>query len=274
VDGSVSLAGVAFLRFLGGLVTGFLRYLGEVAILTGGIAESFVKGKIRWRIVMQHIVEIGYRSQPVVMVTGAFTGAVLAAQSLFQFAALNMETGAGALVSVAMLRELGPSVTALMLAGRVGAAMAAEIGTMTVTEQVDALRSMGVHPVDYLVTPRVIAMVIAIPLLIGESAALGIGASVLVGTGPFNVNPAYWMSQMTKHTDLTDVSISLIKGLVFGLLIVAISCHQGLRANGGAVGVGRSTTRAMVYSALAILIVNFFLTLLLNMIFPAGLNRY
>jgi len=120
----------------------------------------------------------------------------------------------------------------------------------------------------------VIAMVIAIPLLIGESAALGIGASVLVGTGPFNVNPAYWMSQMGKHTDLTDVSISLIKGLVFGLLIVSISCHQGLRASGGAVGVGRSTTRAMVYSALAILIFNFFLTLLLNMIFPAGLNRY
>ncbi|WP_341403428.1 MlaE family ABC transporter permease [Luteolibacter soli] len=265
---------MAFLQFLGGLVTGFLRYLGEVSILVSGISESFVKGKIRWRIVMQQIVEIGYRSQPVVMVTGAFTGAVLAAQSLFQFSVLNMETGAGALVSVAMLRELGPSVTALMLAGRVGAAMAAEIGTMQVTEQVDALRSMGVHPVDYLVTPRVIAMVLAIPLLIGESAALGIGASVIVGTGPFNVNPAYWMSQMTKHTDLTDVSISLIKGLVFGLLIVAISCHQGLRASGGAVGVGRSTTRAMVYSALAILIVNFFLTLLLNMIFPAGLTRY
>ncbi|MEK7950013.1 ABC transporter permease [Luteolibacter sp. Y139] len=270
----VSLTVVAFLQFLGGLVTGFLRYLGEVSILVSGISESFVKGKIRWRIVMQQIVEIGYRSQPVVMVTGAFTGAVLAAQSLFQFSVLNMETGAGALVSVAMLRELGPSVTALMLAGRVGAAMAAEIGTMQVTEQVDALRSMGVHPVDYLVTPRVIAMVLAIPLLIGESAALGIGASVIVGTGPFNVNPAYWMSQMTKHTDLTDVSISLIKGLVFGLLIVAISCHQGLRASGGAVGVGRSTTRAMVYSALAILIVNFFLTLLLNMIFPAGLTRY
>lgn len=270
---SVSLAGVAFLRFLGGLVTGFLRYLGEVSLLIGQIAESLVKGKIRWRIVMQQIVEIGHRSQPVVMVTGAFTGAVLAAQSLFQFSTLNMETGAGALVSVAMLRELGPSVTALMLAGRVGAAMAAEIGTMQVTEQVDALRSMGVHPVDYLVTPRVIAMIIAIPLLIGESAALGIGASVLVGTGPFNVNQAYWMSQMGKHTDLTDVSFALIKGLFFGLLIVSISCHQGLRASGGAVGVGRSTTRAMVYSALAILVVNFFLTLLLNMVFPAGMNR-
>jgi phospholipid/cholesterol/gamma-HCH transport system permease protein len=237
---------VGFLRLLGALVSGFLSYLGEVAMLVGAIAESLVRGKIRARLVMQQIAEIGYRSQPVVMVTGAFTGAVLAAQSLFQFSALNMETGAGALVSVAMLRELGPSVTALMLAGRVGAAMAAEIGTMKVTEQVDALRSMSVHPVDYLVTPRVIAMLIAMPLLIGESAALGILASVAVGTGPFNVNAAYWMDQMGKHTDLSDIVIALVKGLVFGLLIVAISCHQGLNASGGAVGVGRSTTRAMV----------------------------
>jgi phospholipid/cholesterol/gamma-HCH transport system permease protein len=264
---------VGFFRLIGGLVIGFLQYLGEVVLLFGQIAGSLATGKIRWRMVMQQIVEIGHRSQPVVMVTGAFTGAVLAAQSLFQFSTLNMETGAGALVSVAMLRELGPSITALMLAGRVGAAMAAEIGTMKVTEQVDALRSMAVHPVDYLVTPRVIAMLVAMPLLIGESAALGILASVAVGTGPFNVNPAYWMDQMGKYTDLSDIIIALIKGGVFGLLIVGISCHQGLKASNGAVGVGRGTTNAMVYSALAILVVNFFLTLLMNVIFPAGLGR-
>lgn len=262
-----------FTRLLGHSIAGFFRYLGEVALLVGQIRASLTAGGIRWRMVLEQIVEIGHRSQPVVMVTGAFTGAVLAAQSLFQFSTLNMETGAGALVSVAMLRELGPSITALMLAGRVGAAMAAEIGTMKVTEQVDALRSMGVHPVDYLVTPRVIAMLVAMPLLIGESAALGIIASVLVGTGPFNVNPAYWMDQMGKYTDITDIIIALVKGGVFGLLIVAISCHQGLAASNGAVGVGRSTTRAMVYSALAILVVNFFLTLLMNMIFPAGLGK-
>lgn len=262
-----------FPRLLGHSIAGFFRYLGEVALLVGQIRASLTAGGIRWRMVLEQIVEIGHRSQPVVMVTGAFTGAVLAAQSLFQFSTLNMETGAGALVSVAMLRELGPSITALMLAGRVGAAMAAEIGTMKVTEQVDALRSMGVHPVDYLVTPRVIAMLVAMPLLIGESAALGIIASVLVGTGPFNVNPAYWMDQMGKYTDITDIIIALVKGGVFGLLIVAISCHQGLAASNGAVGVGRSTTRAMVYSALAILVVNFFLTLLMNMIFPAGLGK-
>jgi phospholipid/cholesterol/gamma-HCH transport system permease protein len=264
---------VGLFRLIGGMVTGFLEYIGEVSMLVAEIAASLVHGKIRWWMVLQQVVEIGHRSQPVVMVTGAFTGAVLAAQSLFQFSTLNMETGAGALVSVAMLRELGPSITALMLAGRVGAAMAAEIGTMRVTEQVDALRSMGVHPVDYLVSPRFLAMLLAMPLLIGESAAFGIIASVLVGTGPFNVNPAYWMNQMGKHTDLSDIAIALIKGLVFGILIVCISCHQGMKASDGAVGVGRSTTRAMVYSALAVLIFNFFLTLLMNVIFPAGLSR-
>jgi phospholipid/cholesterol/gamma-HCH transport system permease protein len=249
---------------------GFLIYLGEIGKLAAAVANSLRHGKIRFRMVVAQIAETGYRSQPVVVVTGAFTGAVLAAQALFQFKPLGLETGGGALVSVAMLRELGPSVTALMLAGRVGAAMAAEIGTMKVTEQIDALRSMDVHPIDYLVTPRFLAMVVAMPLLIAESAAFGIIASLIVGTGPFNVNGAYWLNQMNLHTDGSDIVIAMTKGLVFGMLIVTLSCHQGLNARHGAVGVGQGTTRAMVYSSLAILIVNFFLTLLLSIIFPAG----
>ncbi|RYD33303.1 MAG: ABC transporter permease [Verrucomicrobiaceae bacterium] len=258
------------IRFLGRTTLDFLAYLGEIGSLVGSVADSLVHGKIRCRLVLEQIAETGFRSQPVVIVTGAFTGAVLAAQALFQFKPLGMETGGGALVSVAMLRELGPSVTALMLAGRVGAAMAAEIGTMKVTEQIDALRSMDVHPIDYLVTPRFIAMLFSMPLLIAESAAFGILASLVVGTGPFHVNGAYWLDQMNKHTDGSDVTIAMIKGLVFGMIIVLMSCHQGLKANQGAVGVGRGTTRAMVYSSLAILIVNFFLTMALNLFFPTG----
>ncbi|WP_325100830.1 ABC transporter permease [Haloferula rosea] len=251
----------------------FFAYLGEIGQLVASIWESLLHGQRRHRMMLRQIAEIGYRSQPVVIVTGAFTGAVLAAQSLFQFSTLGMESGAGALVSVAMLRELGPSITALMLAGRVGAAMAAEIGTMKVTEQIDALRSMGVHPIDYLVTPRMVAMFVAMPLLIAESAAFGILSSLIIGTGPFGVNPAYWMNQVNNHTDLSDVAIALVKGSVFGFLIVLVSCHQGLKVTNGAVGVGRGTTRAMVYSALALLVFNFFLTLLLNLIFPTGVGR-
>lgn len=241
-------------------------------MLIAQMAESLICGKWRMRLILRQIVEIGYRSQLVVIVTGSFTGAVLAAQALFQFRTLGMETGAGALVSVAMLRELGPSITALMLAGRVGASMAAEIGTMKVSEQVDALRSMGVHPVDYLVTPRLIAMVVAMPLLIAQSAAFGIAASWLVGTKAFGVHSAYWMDQMNRHSDGSDIIIALTKGMVFGVIIVVISCHQGLKADRGAVGVGQGTTRAMVYSALALLMFNFFLTLLLNIIFPTGIG--
>ena len=271
IGDKISLVG--FFAWLGRPALSLLIYLGELGRLTVAVAESLIRGRRRPRLIMRQIAEIGYRSQPVVIMTGAFTGAVLAAQSLFQFSALNMETGAGALVSVAMLRELGPSITALMLAGRVGAAMAAEIGTMKVTEQIDALRSMAVHPIDYLVTPRMVAMFLAMPLLIAESAAFGILTSLIVGTGAFGVNAAYWMNQVNHYTDLPDILIALIKGAVFGFLIVIVSCHQGLKASSGAVGVGQGTTRAMVYSALFLLVFNFFLTLLLNLIFPTGQGK-
>lgn len=257
-------------RLLGHLVLGFLTYLGELCSLVGKIAESFVVGPKRWRQFINQIAEIGYRSQPVVIVTGAFTGAVLAAQSLFQFQLFNVESLAGALVSVAMLRELGPTITALMLAGRVGSSMAAEIGTMKVTEQLDALRSMAVLPVDFLVTPRLLAMIVSVPLLIAESAAFGILASYLVGVHTFQVPAVYWNFNVETYTDFSDIIIAMVKGLAFGILIVIISCHQGLRASNGAVGVGRGTTNAMVYSSLAILIVNFFLSLLMQMVFPAS----
>lgn len=250
----------------------FVHYLGELALLVASVTESLIHGRKRIRLILQQLAEIGFRSQPVVMVTGAFTGAVLTAQSLFQFSKFGMETLGGALVSVAMLRELGPVVTGLMLAGRVGASIAAEIGTMKVTEQIDALRVMNVNPIDYLVTPRLLAMLIAIPLLIGESAALGIIASNLVGIEAFGIGEAYWKYQMEKFTDLTDISIALIKGMFFGIIIIIVACHQGLQANQGAAGVGRGTTRAMVYSSLLILVANFFLTLLLNIVFPAGAN--
>ncbi|MCX8238980.1 MAG: ABC transporter permease [Akkermansiaceae bacterium] len=255
----------------GRLVLSFLNYLGQLGLLTREIFASLTKGQKRWRQMWEQVAEIGARSQVVVCVTGAFTGAVLAAQTLFQFKLFGLETAGGGLVSVAMLRELGPTITGLMLAGRVGSAMAAEIGTMKVTEQIDALRSMAVHPIDYLVTPRFLAMIISIPLLIGESAALGMIASYVVGVEVFKVESAYWIANMQNYVDISDVTIAMVKGTSFGILIVLISCDRGLKVTNGAVGVGRGTTEAMVYSSLAILIVNFFLTLLMQIIFPATL---
>jgi phospholipid/cholesterol/gamma-HCH transport system permease protein len=241
-------------------------------VLATEIFVSLASGQKRFRQMWDQVAEIGARSQMVVAITGGFTGAVLAAQALFQFKIFGLETAAGGLVSVAMLRELGPTITGLMLAGRVGSAMAAEIGTMKVTEQIDALRSMAVHPIDYLVTPRLMAMLISVPLLIAESAAFGILASYLIGVHVFGVEAAYWVDNMSKYADHGDLTIALIKGTVFGVLIVLISCHQGLKASNGAVGVGRGTTNAMVFSSLAILVMNFFLTLIMQHFFPAELG--
>lgn len=263
---------VTAIAYIGSLVLGLLAYLGQLAHLTREIAISLVRGRLRWRQVIAQILEIGYRSQPVILVTGAFTGAVLTAQAMFQFEQVGMENAGGALVSVAMLRELGPSITALMLAGRIGSGMAAEIGTMQVTEQVDALRSMSVHPIDYLVTPRVVAILISAPLLIAESVACGVGASYAVGVLGYGIPAAYWSTHISTYVDYTDIIVALVKGFAFALLIVIISCHQGLSATNGAVGVGKGTTQAMVFSSLAILIINLFLTLLLNIFFPVGLG--
>ncbi len=259
---------MSFLSSLGRPVLLLLSYLGELALLLTITIESLIKGKFCGGQWVKQLIEIGYSSQPVVIVTGAFTGAVLAAQALFLLTNLRMETMASAMVGVGMMRELGPTLTGLMLAGRVGASMAAEIGTMKVTEQVDALRSMDVNPIDYLVTPRFGAMIIAAPILIALSAAFGIIAASIVGIGAFGVGDALWFYHLIEHTELEDIFIAMIKVSVFGAIIVLISCHQGLRAHNGAVGVGKGTTRAMVYSSLAILVVNFFLTLLLNIFFP------
>lgn len=259
------------LQAFGRPILRLVDYLGELGMLVGEIFVSIFRGQRRGRQLFEQVAEIGARSQVVVIVTGAFTGAVLAAQVYFQFKIFGLETVTGGLVTIAMLRELGPSITGLMLAGRVGSAMAAEIGTMKVTEQIDALRSMAVHPIDYLVTPRFLAMLIAAPLLIAEAAAAGMIASYIVGVLVFGVESAYWVANMGKYVDLSDLLIAVVKVLSFGMLIVVISCHQGLRVSNGAVGVGRGTTDAMVFSSLAILIANFFLTLMMQWFFPAEL---
>ncbi len=257
---------------MGGPLIHLLNYLGSLTLLLQEVGRSLVHGRFCSQQWLKQLVEIGFRSQPIVILTGSFTGSVLAAQGLFQLTQMKMQTMGGALVSVGMLRELGPTITGLMLAGRVGASMAAEIGTMRVTEQVDALRSMGVHPVDYLVTPRFLAMAIATPLLIAESAFFGIAASYLVGTQMFEVPEAYWVARMNAHTEMADIVISMIKGFVFGMIIVLVSCQQGMSARNGAVGVGQGTTKAMVISSITILIANFFITLALNILFPIGIT--
>jgi len=255
---------------VGNTIFSFVRYLGDLSLLAAETVSGIFKGQVRLRLVVQQIYEIGYRSQLVVIITGGFTGAVFATQTFFQFHRLEMDTAVGPVVSVSMFRELGPVLCGLMVAGRVGAAMSAELGTMKVTEQLDALRALAVHPVDYLVVPRFLAMLVSMPLLVAECIAVGILAAYFVTTQILGVSEVYYLHNMLHFTGSRDVAMGLIKGVVFGILIVFISCHQGLNAREGAVGVGRATTEAVVIGSLFILIVNFFLTMTLNIFFPAG----
>jgi phospholipid/cholesterol/gamma-HCH transport system permease protein len=163
-----------------------------------------------------------------------------------------------------MASELGPVLTGLMVAGRVGAALAAELGTMRVTEQIDALRTLATHPVDYLVVPRVLATIIALPLLTAESIALGIAAGYALCVNYLDIDAAYTWHNMVKYTDVENILMGLTKAVVYGGIIGLISCYKGMTCREGAEGVGRATTEAVVFSSIAILISNFFLTLFLN----------
>jgi phospholipid/cholesterol/gamma-HCH transport system permease protein len=245
-------------------ISQWLQGLGRIALLCSEIVRSIFRQKIEWRNFIYQIYFIGVKSQSVVLITGAFTGMVLCAQTFFQFHKVKMDTATLAVVSVSMGSELGPVLTALMVAGRVGAAIAAELGTMKVTEQVDALRTLAAHPVDYLVVPRVLATLVAMPLLTAESIVLGISAAYIVGTFLLGIDPAYSWYNMLRYTDVPDMLIGIIKALVFGTILSLIGCYKGLNCGQGAEGVGRSTTEAVVFSSITILISNFFLTMLLT----------
>jgi phospholipid/cholesterol/gamma-HCH transport system permease protein len=202
----------------GHLAISFITYLGEVALLIRDTFLMVVRARIRWRLVINQIAEMGFRSQLVVTVTGAFTGAVFAAQTYFQFDRLGMESAVGPVVSISMFRELGPVLTGLMVAGRVGAAIAAELGTMKVTEQIDALRALGVQPVEYLVVPRAIALMISMPLLVAECVGLSLVAGWFVGTQVLPISEAHFMHQMTQYTDSYDIAWAVSKGFIFGII--------------------------------------------------------
>ena len=244
-----------------------LLALGEVAILCSEAARAFFSRKLSFKDLIYQLYSIGVMSQSVVLITGAFTGMVLAAQTYLQFHKVRMDTATMAVVSVSMLSQLGPVLTGLMVAGRVGASIAAELGTMKVTEQIDALRTLATHPVDYLVLPRIVAATLALPLLAAEAMALGIGAGFYVTTVLLGVDSSYTWANMLKYTVPDHLYGGLFKAVFFGAAISLIACYKGLNCGEGAEGVGRATTQAVVASSITILISNFFLTLLVGRLF-------
>ncbi len=213
--------------------------------------------------IYKQMFEIGVLSLPVVLITGAFTGMVLAVQTYYQFHKITMETAVGIIVGLSMTNELGPVLTAVMVAGRVGAAMAAELGTMKVTEQIDALSTLAVDPVRHLIVPRFIACVALVPILTVFSIFIGIVGGWVVGVKMKGINSVFFIKNMMDFVKPSDLINGLVKSVVFAMIIAVISCFEGFNAEGGAEGVGKATTQAVVASAIVILISDFFLSIVL-----------
>jgi phospholipid/cholesterol/gamma-HCH transport system permease protein len=207
---------------------------------------------------------VGVRSVPVVALTGMFIGMVLAVQTYSQFNRLGMANRLGSMINISIVRELGPVLAATMLAGRVGCAMAAELATMRVTEQVDALAVLGAHPLHYLVVPRLLACALLIPLLTVMADFMGVMGGAVICTRLYDIEAHFYWQHSENFVRASDVIMGLIKAVFFGIAIALISCHRGLNGrSAGAEGVGQSATEAFVASFVAILILDFFLALLL-----------
>ncbi len=216
-----------------------------------------------WRELLRQMVRVGVDSIPVVLLTAMFTGMVMALQIFNVLQRFNAEGYVGSIVALAMVRELSAVLSALILAGRAGSAMGAELGSMRVTEQIDALEVMATDPIHFLVVPRVWAAFITLPLLVVLADAVGIYGGYLVSVVLMGANPVTYMENTFQYMDLKDFLSGFIKAAVFGLLVAVIGCQKGYFTTGGAEGVGRSTTRAVVLASIAILISDFFLTKIL-----------
>jgi phospholipid/cholesterol/gamma-HCH transport system permease protein len=221
------------------------------------------------RLMLVQCFEIGTMSIPVVMITGAFVGMVLAVQTVMQFKAIGMAAQMGTIVNLSVLRELGPVLTGVMLAGRVGGGLTAELGTMRVTEQIDALTAMGSSPLRVLVVPRVLACVLLIPVLVIYADFMGILGGYVISVYVYGVNGAEFWRHAATSVDNFDVFYGPIKSIFFGAAISLICCYKGFRCAPGAAGVGKACTESFVASCMAILALDFFLGMLLNTLYES-----
>lgn len=243
-----------------------LEMIGEYISLVFHVFGAALARPPAWALVREQLFHIGVMSAGVVAITGFTTGFVLSAQSFYQLGEKGMAGVTGVLVGKAMLTELGPILTAFMVTGRVGSAMCAELGSMRVTEQIDALKSMAVNPYSYLVAPRFIAGTFMIPLLTLFSTMMGIFGGYLIAVGLFHMSPTSYFKPMQIHITVFDFMTGLIKSIIFGILLVTVCCYKGMKTSGGAAGVGKATTQSVVTSYVLILLSDFFVTMALNMI--------
>lgn len=238
----------------------FLGAVGRLAVFVGRSVAAVVKPPYYPQHIFRQFIDIGYYSLPVVGMTALFTGMVLALQSYSGFSRFNAEGAVATVVILSITRELAPVLAGLMVAGRIGASMAAEIGTMKVTEQIDALTTLSTNPFQYLIAPRLVAGILMLPLLVLVADIIGVFGGFLVGVYKLDFNPSNYLKQSWDFLEFMDVFSGLVKASVFGFIISLMGCYNGYMSGRGAQGVGRATTNAVVASSILILIFNYFLT--------------
>jgi phospholipid/cholesterol/gamma-HCH transport system permease protein len=250
------------LAAIGRVLLGFLATTGRLSVFAATAMSHAVRPPYYFRLIGQQMLEIGYYSLPVVGLTAIFTGMVLALQSYTGFSRFNAESAIATVVVLSVTRELGPVLAGLMVAGRIGAAIAAEIGTMRVTEQIDALSSLSTNPYKYLIAPRLIAGMMMMPLLVLVADIIGVFGGYLIGVYRLDFNPANYLKLTWDFLETMDVVSGLVKAAVFGFLITLMGCYHGFHSRGGAQGVGAATTNAVVSSSILILASNYVITAL------------
>jgi len=249
-----------FLAAIGRVFLGFLAATGRLALFTGSALLHSVTPPIYLRLIGRQMIDVGYFSLPVVGLTAVFTGMVLALQSYTGFARFSAESAIANVVVLSVTRELAPVLAGLMVAGRIGAAMAAEIGTMRVTEQIDALVTLSTNPFKYLVAPRLIAGLLMLPCLVLVADIIGVFGGYLISIGKLGFNPATYLKNTWDVLETIDVVSGLVKAAVFGFLIALMGCYHGYNSRGGAQGVGQATTNAVVSASILILSFNYVIT--------------
>ncbi len=252
---------------LGATVIGAVRQTGDLTLFAASVLGSLIRVRPSQRIMLPSLYEVGVRSIPVVLVTGGFIGMVLAVQSYDQLHMMHLENRLGAVVNVSLVKELGPVLAAVMLAGRVGSRTAAELGTMRVTEQIDAVKALGADPVGRLVVPRVVACVTLIPLLTVLADACGMFGGWLFGVKLLGISNFHYWHHTLEFITAYDFASGLVKSLAFGAAIGVIACHRGFHCGAGAEGVGTAATESFVLSFMAILCLDFLLGVVLGRLY-------
>ena len=248
------------IEIIGRAVIRFAENLGRILVLLFLTVRQLIFPPFEVRNMFKQMLEIGVRSLPVVVITAIFTGMVFALQTFTGFKRFGAEALVGTVVALSMTRELGPVLTALIVSGRAGAAMAAELGTMRVTEQIDALETLATNPVKYLIVPRFIAGLLMLPALSAVADVIGITGGYFVTVGLFKTSSIVYWKRTWDYLEMSDIYNGLLKSAFFGASIALISCYKGFYTRGGAEGVGKATTGAVVLSSMTILISDYFLS--------------